>query len=528
MPPTRAANSAPARTNPPPIPSGRRWWVLLAMCTAQLMVVLDATIVNIALPDAQRSLGFGDADRQWVVTAYALTFGGLLLIGGRVADRMGRRTAILVGLTGFGLASALGGAAAGLPMLVAARALQGVFGALLAPATLAVITTTFTDPRQRGKAFGIYGSVSAGGGAIGLLLGGVLTEYATWRWTLYVNAVLAVAGVLAVLATLAHHEREHGHKHDLAGTTSITIGLFALVFGFSNAARHGWTAPLTLACLAAGVLLTVVFLAVEARVTAPVLPLRVLASRVRGASLLVLFLGSVGLFAEILFLTFYLQDNLGFSPVQAGLAFLPQTVAVVGASLGSGVLLRRLPGAVLIPFGMAVAAGGTLLLAGIDTTNRYATVVLPAVVLIGAGLGLALSVAINLGVQGVSDDDAGVASATVNAVQQMGGSIGPSLFNTIASSVLVGYLASRGGGAVAGPAGDRLRALAEVHSYSVCFQIAAAILLAAALTSGLMLARHPRRSDPEDARGQVAEDPAVAGDSAAEQIAGVPAARAGA
>ena len=470
------------------------------MCSAQLMVVLDATIVNIALPDAQRSLGFGDADRQWVVTAYALTFGSLLLIGGRVADRIGRRTAILIGLTGFGLASALGGAAVNFPMLVGARALQGVFGALLAPATLAVITTTFSNPRERGKAFGIYGSVSAGGGAIGLLLGGVLTEYATWRWTLYVNSVLAVVGVLAVLATLAHHGREHGKRHDVAGTAAITVGLFALVYGFSNAAEHGWTDPITLACLAAGVLLTAAFLAIESRVPAPVLPLRVLDSRVRGASLLVLFLGSVGLFAEILFLTYYLQDNLGFSPIQAGLAFLPQTIAVVGASLSSGILLRRLPGGVLIPAGMVIAAGGTLLLGSIDTSNRYTAVVLPGVVLIGAGLGLALTVAINLGVQGVSDDDAGVASATVNAVQQMGGSIGPSLFNTIASSVLVGYLASRGGELTAGSTNDRLLAQAEVHSYSVAFQIAAAILLAAGLISALMLRlRRPDRATTIDA-----------------------------
>lgn len=485
MPDTRTERAAPARATP--TASGDRWWVLIAMCTAQLMVVLDATVVNIALPDAQRSLGFDDADRQWVVTAYALAFGSLLLIGGRVADRIGRRTAILVGLAGFGLASALGGAATNFPVLVAARALQGVFGALLAPATLAVITTTFSDPRERGKAFGIYGSVSAGGGAVGLLLGGVLTEYATWRWTLYVNAVLAVVGVLGVLAALAHHERERGQKHDIAGTAAITFGLFALVYGFSNAAQHGWTDPLTVACLAAGVVLTAAFLAVESRVPAPVLPLRVLASRVRGASLLVLFLGSVGLFAEILFLTYYLQDNLGFSPIQAGLAFLPQTIAVVGASLASGVLLRRLPGRALIPIGMTVAAGGTFLLGGIGTANRYASVVLPGVVLIGAGLGLALSVAINLGVQGVRDDDAGVASATVNAVQQMGGSIGPSLFNTIAASVLAGYVASRGGDLGAGSVDDGLLALAEVHSYSVAFRIAAAILLAAALTSGLML-----------------------------------------
>ena len=301
-----------------PAPPARRWWLLVAMCTAQLMVILDATIVNVALPQAQASLGFDAANRHWVVTAYALVFGSLLLVGGRVADQIGRRRAVLIGLAGFGLASALGGAATGFPMLVLARALQGLFGALLAPAALAVITTIFTDPGERGKAFGIYGAVSAGGGAAGLLLGGVLTEYASWRWTLYVNTVLAALGILGALATLAHQERVRGRRSDVAGTATITVGLFAVVFGFSNAYENGWSDALTLVCLGGGVLLIAGFLVIESRVANPILPLRVLTSRVRGASLLVLFLGSVGLFAETLFLTYYLQDDLGFTPSRPG------------------------------------------------------------------------------------------------------------------------------------------------------------------------------------------------------------------
>ena len=482
MPPRHDAPAAP------PVPAARRWWLLIAMCTAQLMVILDATIVNIALPDAQRDLGFGDADRAWVVTAYALVFGSLLLVGGRVADRIGRRRAVLIGLAGFGLASALGGAAPDFTVLVVARALQGLFSALLAPAALAVITTTFTDGRERGRAFGIFGAVSAGGGAAGLLLGGVLTEYASWRWTLYVNAVLAVLGILAALATLAHHERVRGQRTDVAGTASITLGLFGLVFGFSNAYENGWTDPLTLVCVIGGALLIAAFLVIESRVAEPVLPLRVLTSRVRGASLLVLFLGSVGLFAETLFLTYYLQDDLGFSPFQAGLAFLPQTIGAVAASLLSGVLLRRLPGRVLIPAGMAVVSIGLFLLGRIETFDGYVPVVLPGVVLIGSGLGLAISVAVNLGVDGVRNEDAGVASAAVNAVQQIGGSIGPALFNTIAGSVLAGYLASRP------PGGDGVLAEAAVRSYSASFDIAAAVMLGAVVISAGLLGLRPRRA----------------------------------
>lgn len=292
--------------------------------------------------------------------------------------------------------------------------------------------------------------MSAGGGAAGLLLGGVLTEYGSWRWTLYVNAVLAAIGILGALATLAHQERVRGQRSDVAGTLSITVGLASLVYGFSNAYEHGWNDRITVLCLAGGALLIAAFLLIESRVAEPILPLRVLASRVRGASLLVLFLGTAVIFAENLLLTYYLQENLGFTPFQAGLAFLPQTVGAVAAALASGVLMRRLPGRVLIPAGMAMVGIGMFLLGRIQTFDGYVSVILPGVILIGSGLGLALSVAVNLGVQGVRNEDAGVASAAVNAVQQMGGAIGPALFNTIAGSVLAGYLATRSAGVMLG------------------------------------------------------------------------------
>lgn len=465
------------------------------MCVAQMMVILDATIVNIALPNAQKSLHFDAADRQWVITAYALAFGGLLLIGGRLADYVGRRSAVLLGLVGFGFASALGGAATNFTMLVIARGVQGAFGALLAPATLAVITTTFTGERERGKAFGIYGSVSAGGAAVGLLLGGVLTEYATWRWTLYVNVALAIVGSVGTLLLLDRQRTPAPQRLDIVGTTLITGGLFGLVFGFANADRHGWADGVTLTFLVAGAALTVAFVAVESWVRNPILPLRVIASRTRGAALLALFLGSVGLFAEFLFLTYYLQQTLGYSPIQAGLAFLPQTAGtVVAASIGSGYLLVRLSGRVLIPAGMLLAAGGMALLALIGPHGHYASTILPGVILIGSGLGLALATAINLGIMGVAPEDAGVASAAVNAVQQIGASIGPSLFNTIAGSVVASYLVRHAGQRSAD-------SLANAHSYSVSFAIAAAVFLGASVLCALLLPSAGKRPAGKGARG---------------------------
>jgi EmrB/QacA subfamily drug resistance transporter len=480
-----------------PSEHSRRWWILAVVCVAQLMIILDATIVNIALPDAQRSLHFSVADRQWIVTAYALTFGSLLLIGGWLSDLFGRRTSLVVGLAGFGIASAVGGAATSFGMLVGARAAQGAFGALLAPTVLAIVATTFTDEGERGKAFGVFGSVSAAGAAIGLLLGGVLTEYATWRWTLYVNLAFAAVGIVGTLALVKHERSGVHHRADLPGTAAITLGLFGLVYGFSNAAQHGWTDAVTLAALAAGAMLIGAFLLIEGRVANPILPLRVLASRTRGASLLVLFLAGVGFFSEFLFLTFYLQQNLGYSPVKAGLAFLPQTVGtVVAASIGSGYLLKRVSGRVLIPAGMLLAAIGMFLLSRIGVDAQYVTIVLPGIILIGAGIGLAFTVAINLGVDGVEAEDAGVASAAVNAMQQIGGAVGPSLFTTIAASALATYVASHAGHDPARSARDAgILASATVHSYTVAFAIAAAIFLCAALLSALML--HPSRKAAE-------------------------------
>ena len=460
----------------------RRWWLLTVLCVAQLMVILDATIVTIALPSAQADLGFDDADRQWVVTAYALTFGSLLLIGGRLIDVLGRRNALLVGLGGFGLASALGGAAASFEVLTGARALQGVFAALLAPAILAVVATTFTDEDERTRAFGIYGGVSAAGAATGLLLGGLLTEYATWRWTLLVNLLLAGVAIAGTLALMTHQRLRTQGGHDVPGSVTITLGLFLLVYGFSSAERSGWNDATTLLCLVAGLLLIALFGLIEHRAAHPALPLRILASPTRSGSLLVLLIGGVALFSELLFLAFYLQESLGYSPVEAGLAFLPQSAGVaVAATFGGATLQRHVSPRALVAAGLLVAAAGMGLLSQISTDGQYLTLVLPAVVLIGFGIGLSLITAVNLGTAGVQGEDAGVASAAVNAVQQIGGSLGPALFSTLAASALSGYLADR-------PIRtDAVLQDATVHGYGVVFAVAAAFLLIGALIAALML-----------------------------------------
>ncbi|MBE7187024.1 DHA2 family efflux MFS transporter permease subunit [Jatrophihabitans endophyticus] len=469
---------------------GKRWWVLAILGIAQLMVVLDSTIVNIALPSAQTGLGFDNADRQWVVTGYALAFGSLLLIGGRLADFFGRKWALLVGLVGFAVASAVGGAAVNFAMLVSARAVQGAFGALLAPATLALLTTTFSDPKERGKAFGIFGGIAGGGASLGLLLGGFLTEYASWRWTLYVNLVFAAIAFIGALSLLPRHERSEDRQGaDIPGTFSITVGLFALVYGFSNADQHGWGAGLTVGCLIVAAVLLAAFVVIETRVSNPILPMRVVVDRNRGGAFLVMFLAGIGMFAVFLFLTYYLQGILQYSAVKSGVAFLPMTgTIVVVAGVGSAVLVTKISSRIMIPFGMLLAAAGLYWLTHIDLTGNYASVVLPSTIVMGLGLGLVFAPGFNLAVLGVQDDDAGVASASVNVMQQVGGSVGTSLFNTIAASVVTTYLASHLVGLKPNSVAYKVaEANSQIHSYTVAFWIASAIFLAGAVISALVL-----------------------------------------
>ena len=267
----------------PAAPADRRWLVLVVVAVAQLMVVLDSTVVNIALPSAQRSLGFPNSDRQWVVTAYALAFGSLLLVGGRLGDMYSRKWVFITGLAGFAVSSAIGGAAVSFVMLVAARALQGAFGALLAPSALGTLVSTFQDPRERGRAFGVFGSVAAGGGGVGLILGGVLTEYLSWRWTLYVNLVFAAIAIAGALAYMRSSRPAIRPRMDWPGAVLACAGLFLIVFGFSHAETAGWTATLTIGSLVLGLVLIAAFAVAERRSSHPLLPLRVILDRTRGA-----------------------------------------------------------------------------------------------------------------------------------------------------------------------------------------------------------------------------------------------------
>lgn len=478
------------RPAPAPLIPGkdRRWWVLAVLGIAQLMVVLDSTIVNIALPHAQASLGFSDGDRQWIVTAYSLAFGSLLLLGGRLADVFGRRRLFLTGVIGFAAASALGGAATGFAMLVAARAVQGAFGALLAPAALSLLMTTFTRPQERGKAFGIYGGIAGAGASVGLLLGGVLTEYLDWRWTMYVNVIFAVVAAIGAVVFLAPHAAEARARIDKMGSLLACASMFSIVYGFAHAASKsgtaGWTDGQTLGFLAAGLLLLVAFVLFERRASYPLLPLRVVADRNRGGAYLAMFLTSIGMFGVFLFVTYYLETTLGYSPVRTGLAFLPLTVAVIViAAIGNIALIPRVSPRILIPSGLLIAAAGMALVTRIGLHSSYGGTILPPLMLVAIGMGLVFAPSMSIGTLGVAGADAGVASATVNVSQQIGGSIGTALLNTIATSAAAGYVTAHAAGAPS----RLLLAQAAVHSYDVAFWVCAGIFAAAAVVVAALL-----------------------------------------
>jgi EmrB/QacA subfamily drug resistance transporter len=468
----------------------RRWAILVLLGIAQLMVVLDATIVNIALPSAQTALHFSDDSRQWVITAYALAFGSLLLFGGRIGDLFGRKLTFVAGLIGFAVASGLGGAAESFGVLVAARALQGAFGALLAPSALSLLTTTFTSADERGKAFGIYGAIAAGGGAVGLLLGGVLTEYLSWRWSLYVNLAFAIPAAIGALALLHNQAHAATARIDLPGTLTASGGLFALVYGFSNAETHSWGAASTIAFLAAGVALLAAFVAIQRRAEHPLLPLRVVLDRNRGGSYLAVGIVGAGMFGVFLFLTYYLQQTLGFSPIKTGLAFLPMIgMVMVTATTATTRLLPRTGPRPLLTVGMVLSAAGMVLLAQLGVDSTYAAHVLPGLLVSGAGLGLVMAPAMNTATLGVDAADAGVASATVNTMQQIGGSMGTALLSTLASSAAASYLTSK-------PPDASLAAQAAVHGYTTAFWWSAGIFAVGAIVCGLLLRGGAPRYEP--------------------------------
>jgi EmrB/QacA subfamily drug resistance transporter len=482
--------------------SDHRWLVLVIVAIAQLMVILDATVVNIALPSAQHSLGFPNSDRQWVITAYALAFGSLLLLGGRLGDMFSRKRVFITGLTGFALSSALGGAAVSFPMLVAARTLQGAFGAILAPAALGTLVSTFRDPRERGRAFGVFGSVAVSGGAVGLILGGVLTQYFSWRWTLYVNLVFAALAVAGALVYMQSNRPVSRPRLDWAGTLLAAAGLFLIVFGFSHAEQAGWTAALTIGSLAAGVALLAAFAFAERRVSHPLLPLQVITDRTRAGSYISVGLTGISVFGVFLFLTYYLQLVKGYSPMISGLAFLPMIAGIVLASNTSSiVLLPRVGPRALITTGMVLAGGAMLYLSQLTAASSYAGSVLPVLPVLGLGFGMIFSPAINTATAGVARQHSGVASALVNTMQQVGGSIGTAALSTVALTATASYLTAHHAGPLA-------PVVASVHGYTVAFTVSAALLGAGALLAIVLLP--PRRRLEQLRRAALTESAAPA------------------
>lgn len=459
----------------------RRWWILALLGISQLMVVLDGTIVNIALPTAQQALHFSNSDRQWIVTAYSLAFGSLLLLGGRISDYIGRKTALIIGLAGFAVASAFGAAATNFTMLVVARTVQGAFGALLAPAVLALLTTTFTNPSERGKAFGIYGAAAGAGGTLGLLLGGVLTSYASWRWTLLVNLFFAAIGILGAATLLRHDRGADNDPLDWPGVVSATAGLFAMVFGLSHAESTSWLNHYTIGSLVVAVLLLASFVRIQRRTKFPLLPLRIVLDRGRGGSLAAMLVAGSGMFGVFLFLTYYLQETLHFSAVMTGFAFMPMIVGLtITAQLSNIVLLPKFGPRPLIPSGMLMAAASLYWLTKLGLSSSYMVHIFPPLILLGFGIGLIFAPAMNTATAGVAAHDAGIASASVNTSQQVGGSIGTALLNTLAASAATSYLVGRA------PTPLNLE-LASVHSYTSAFGYSAIIFLGGAILTALLL-----------------------------------------
>lgn len=511
---------APVPGNVPAV-SSRRWWTLTTVALAQLMVVLDSTVVNIALPSAQHDLGFSNGDRQWIITAYSLAFGSLLLLGGRLSDLMGRKRTFIIGLIGFAGASALGGAAGSFGMLVFARALQGAFGALLAPTALAVLTTTFTVPKERARAFGVFGAIAGAGGAVGLLLGGYLTQDFNWRWNLYINVFIAIFAVLGAIAFVSHtHIEGPRPKLDIPGTVLVSGALFGLVYGFSNAETDGWDSPNTWGMLAGAAVLMTAFILWQRRAAHPILPLHIILDRNRGAAYASVLIAGAGMFGIFLFVTYYVQTSLHYSPIQTGVGFLPMIgMLVLAAQLSTNIFLPRFGPKVMVPIGMVLAAGGMVYLTHLGLDSTYARDLLPPLMIIGFGIGSIMPASIQTATYGVDRQFAGVASAMVNTSQQIGGSIGTALLNTLAATAATSYLSGHL------PPTAETAAQAAVHSYAVAYWWGAGFFAFGAVMSALVFRRrgHGQTLGTEHPDAGDAETPAAEEHAARQRAEGQPA-----
>ena len=485
-----------ARTAPERPTETNRWVVLVIACLAQFMVVLDATIVNVALPSIQRGLHFSPANLPWVVNAYTLVFGGFLLLGGRASDLLGRKRLFMAGIVLFSFASLLNGLAQSPTMLIVGRGLQGLGGALLSPAALSIITTTFTDTQERTRALGVWSAIAAGGGAVGLLLGGVLTDLASWPWIFIVNVPVGVVALLATLRFVPESRVNLAHRtFDLLGAVTVTGGLVVLVFAIIKAQAWGWGSGRTIGLLAASFAVLATFVAIERRSKAPLMRLSIFRVRTLAVADVVLLLVASGLFGMFFFASLYVQDILGYSPLKAGLAFLPVTAGIV---IGAGIaqqLFKRVGVLRLSLVGVTLGAAGLAVLTQLPVHGSYLANLLSGLLPMSIGMGLVFVPITLLATGGVRGDDAGLASGLFNTSQQVGGSLGLAILSTLAASKTSSVLSS-------GHATTKAAAL--VSGYHVAF-LAAAIMLAA---GGLILALALRPRHVRDLEGELS--PAVA------------------
>ncbi|MFD9336567.1 MFS transporter [Streptomyces sp. NPDC060028] len=491
---------------------GRTAVALAVIAACQLMVVLDATIVNIALPHIQTDLAFSTTDLSWVISAYTLAFGGLLLLGGRAGDILGRRRVFLTGILLFTLASLLGGFAQEPWQLLAARALQGIGGAIASPTSLALITTTFAEGPERNRAFGVFAAVSAGGGAIGLLAGGMLTEWLDWRWVLFVNVPIGL--LIAVLTPLYISESEpHPGRFDIAGALASTGGMASLVYGFIRASEDGWRDGLTLGSFGAAIVLLAAFVVIESRAREPITPLRMFADRNRAGTYLIMLGLAAAMFGMFFFIVQFVQNVLGFSPIRSGLGFLPTTVAIVGAAALSQRFLPRFGPKPFMITGSAITGVGLTFL---RTDSSYVAGVLGPMLLFGFGMGLNFVTLTLTAVSGVATNEAGAASGLLNASQQVGGSLGLSILVTVfgtaarteADRQVPAFMAQADPGQLAafretGRLPDPWGDIVLTHGMSTAFTAAVA-MAGVALVTALLVIR-VRRSDLEALNGAAAQ-----------------------
>jgi EmrB/QacA subfamily drug resistance transporter len=495
-----ASTAAPSAAPPTPAPtttatpranhSTNRWLILVIACLAQFMVVLDATVVNVALPSIQKGLHFSPSSLQWVVNAYTLIFGGFLLLGGRAGDLLGRKRLFVAGVALFSAASLLNGLAQTSGMLIVGRGLQGLGGALLSPAALSIITTTFTEQSERTKALGVWSAIAAGGGAVGLIMGGVLTQLASWEWIFFVNVPVGIVTLLATLRFVPESRADLQHRtFDLAGAVTVTGGLVVLVYAIVKAQSFGWGSARTVGLIATALVLLAAFVAIERRSKAPLIRLSIFRVKTLTVANLVLLLVASGLFGMFFFASLYVQEILGYSPLKAGLAFLPVTGGIV---VGAGIaqqLIKRIGVRNNAVLGIGLATVGLVLLAGIPVHGTYAGDLLPGLLPMSIGMGLTFVPITLMATGGVAENDAGLASGLFNTAQQVGGSLGLAILSTLAATRTTDLL--RG---LHGPALFAATTAAKVSGYRVAF-IAAAIMLGA---GGLILAATIRRRDVEN------------------------------